>query len=190
MTGVCRMVDRHEPEQLFTQMVCLMKKWTALLLLFSLLVLGGLQETYAQTSIDIGPRLGFDIAGDVEEFFVGADARIGVGSLPVLLNGTFDFYFVDNYDFWQFSANALYEFGVDNQAFTPYAGAGIGISRYSTDFGVGGPEESNSDVGLNVIGGAIFEVGSLRPFTQAQITFGDYDLFTICGGLLFTIGGR
>ena len=166
-----------------------MKTCTTLAVLF---VVIGISTARAQTSFEIGPRVGFDLAGDVEELFLGADARIGVASLPVLLNGTFDYYLVDNYDLWQLSLNALYEFGVDNQAFTPYAGGGLGITRYSFDIDSEfvDLDTSSTDVGLNIIGGAIFELGNLKPFAQAQITFGDFDLFSIAGGLLFSIGGQ
>ena len=85
----------------------------------------------------------------------------------------------ENRDFSQLSFNALYEFGMANVAFSPYVGGGIGISNTS----------NNTDVGLNLIGGATFGFGNLKPFAQAQITFGDIDLFTIGGGLLFSIGG-
>ena len=174
----------------FIKPVRTMKKLTAFVLLFGVLMGFAMQQAQAQTQIDIGPRLGFDIAGDVEEFFIGFDSRFAFPSLPVSLNGSFDYYFDDVFDFWQLSANALYEFGVDNQTFTPYAGAGLGISRVSAGDGLFDAEASETDLGLNVVGGAIFGVGSLKPFAQAQITFGDFDLFTIAGGILFTVGGR
>ena len=174
----------------FIKPVCTMKKLTAFVLLFGMFVGFGMQQAQAQTQIEIGPRLGFDIAGDVEEFFIGFDSRFGLASFPVILNGAFDYYFVDNVDFWQLSANALYEFGIDNQAFTPYAGAGLSITRVSADVGdaLFGADASSTDLGLNAIGGAVFGVGKLKPFVQAQITFGDVDLFTIAGGILFTVG--
>ena len=172
--------------------VSTMKKCTPFVLLFGLCMVLGVSEARAQAQIEIGPRLGFDLVGDVEEFFVGGDGRVDLAGLPVMLNGTFDFYFVDeNLDFWQLSLIALYEFGIANVAFSPYAGAGIGISRASLDLGLGdfgNAEASDTDVGLNVIGGATFGLGNLKPFAQAQITFGDVDLFTIGGGLLFSIG--
>ena len=171
--------------------VSIMKKRLTFVVVFALGLLVGLHEVQAQAQIEIGPRLGFDLAGDVEEFFIGADGRVGLTTLPLVLNGAFDFYFVEeNLDFWQLSFNALYEFGIANAAFDPYVGGGIGISRASLDLGGGlfGDDASDTDVGLNFIGGATFGFGSLKPFAQAQITFGDVDLLTIGGGLLFSIG--
>ena len=166
-----------------------MKKLLSFVLVFGVCVVGGVDEARAQ--IEIGPRLGFDLIGDVEEFFVGVDGRLDLAALPVVLNGAFDIYLVEeNFDFWQLSFNALYEFGVANVAFSPYVGGGIGISRTSLDFNLGdfGNDASDTDIGLNLIGGATFGFGSLKPFAQAQITFGDVDLLTIGGGLLFSIG--
>ncbi len=166
-----------------------MKKLLTFVLMFGVYVVGGLHE--AQAQVEIGPRLGFDLIGDVEEFFIGADARLDLAALPVVLNGAFDIYLVEeNLDFWQLSFNAFYEFGLANVAFSPYVGGGIGISRTSLDFDLGdfGNDASDTDIGLNLIGGATFGFGSLKPFAQAQITFGDVDLLTIGGGLLFSIG--
>ncbi len=155
-----------------------MKKLLTVALVFGICGVVGLHEARAQ--IEIGPRIGFDLIGDVEEFFIGADGRLSLVALPVVLNATFDLYLAEeNHDFSQLSFNALYAFGIVNVAFSPYVGGGIGFSRTSGD----------TDVGLNLIGGATFGFGNLKPFAQAQITFGDVDLFTIGGGLLFSIGG-
>ncbi len=155
-----------------------MKKLLTVALVFGICGVVGLYE--AQAQIEIGPRIGFDLSGDVEEFFIGVDGRLKLLVFPVILNGTFDLYLVEeNRDFSQLSFNVLYEFGMANVAFSPYVGGGIGISNTS----------NNTDVGLNLIGGATFGFGNLKPFAQAQITFGDVDLFTIGGGLLFSIGG-
>jgi len=180
----------------FIKPVGLMKKFAAFVLLFGVFVGFGLEQARAQTQIEIGPRLGFDLAGDVEEFYIGADSRFTVGGLPVILNGVFDWYFLDDTflggtdvdaSFFQLSFNALYEFGLDNASFTPYAGAGIGLNRLSVS--VGNVDDGDTELGVNLIGGATFGFGNLKPFAQAQISFGDVDLFTIAGGLLFSIGG-
>ena len=156
-------------------------------------------EAQAQTQFQLGPRIGIDV-GDVEELFIGADARIDAESLPVTINPTFDFYFTDDpLTFWGLSANALYPFGVDNEAFTPYAGAGLGLYRTSVDdqevdtpFGdVTVEGGSSTDVGLNLLFGAEFAVNrSFVPFVEAQyspvFTEGETtNLFNVKAGLLF-----
>lgn len=160
--------------------------------LFALALLVAPQQAAAQTSVEVGPRIGLDF-GDIEEFFIGAEGRIISDALPVIVSPAFDYYFdgVENFSIFTFDLNALYEFGVDNQAFTPYAGGGLGFIRSSVDavdvpgfgsFGGG----SSTEVGLNLVGGARFETGSLKPFVQAKITVSDATLFGVMGGLLFS----
>ncbi|ACY49567.1 outer membrane protein [Rhodothermus marinus] len=143
-------------------------------------------------TFELGPRVGYDIGGDVEEAFVGVDARLGVMALPIDFQATFDYYFMEeNVTFWQLGLNALLGFG-PGIVFTPYVGAGLGIARTSVSADLGDFGEfsaSDTDTGINLIGGARFGVGPIRPFVQAQVTvLGDVDLVTIAGGLLFKFG--
>lgn len=143
-------------------------------------------EANGQTQISAGPRVGID-AGDIEEPFVGADVRVRLPTSPVTINPTFDFYFTDDpLTFWSLSTNALYRFGTQNQVFTPYSGAGLGLYRRSID-GAG----SSTDLGVNAIFGAEFSVGALRPFLEAQYSpvFSEgstTSLASVKGGLLFS----
>lgn len=154
----------------------------------------------AQTSFKIGPRLGIPV-GDVSDaggdLFLGADARIETEALPVVINPSIDFYFMDDFptgsgsvsqSLFTIDINALYEFGVDNEAFTPYAGGGIGITRYSLDADLRNSNTSDTDIGLNIVGGARFLLGSVEPFAQLNAAFGgDWDRLGITGGLLFSL---
>ena len=166
-----------------------MKNITCFLLLLALA--SGVRTVQAQpVEAEFGPRLGFDIGGDFEEFFIGADGRLSFASLPVLINPAFDFYFIEgDASFFQLSANVLYEFDIPNPMVKPYVGGGIGLARFSVDTDnarlIQNIDATDTDAGLNLIGGATFSAGTLKPFAQAQITFGDFDLFTITGGLLF-----
>lgn len=169
-----------------------------LLTVFAFLLTFGLLATpqaQAQVTFEVGPRLGIDV-GDVEELFIGADARISSAGFPLIINPTFDYYFTDDpLTFWSLSANALYPFVADNAAFTPYAGAGIGLYRSSVDdievFGQTVEGDSVTDIGLNLIFGAQFlNTGPVSPFAEAQYSsvFSDGDtgnLFSIKGGVLF-----
>lgn len=173
-----------------------MRKLTTLSLLLAFVFLLAPQQATAQTEIEIGPHLGLDI-GDMEELFIGAEGRISSPDLPVIINPSFDYYFVSSgiegvdFSFFTIDFNALYEFGVENESFTPYAGGGLGILRSSTSvdggdgFGLSG---SSTEVGINLVGGAVFETESLKPFVQAKINVGsDATLFGLMGGLLFSL---
>ena len=133
----------------------------------------------------VGPRVGLDV-GNIEEPFVGADVRVGLAASRIAINPTFDFYFTEKPPtFWSLSTNALYRFGVDNEAFTPYSGAGLGVYRSSTEGGGG-----STELGLNAVFGAEFRVGSVGPFVEAQYSLvfmegSTTSIFSVKGGLLF-----
>ncbi|QXD14894.1 hypothetical protein GQ464_015970 [Rhodocaloribacter litoris] len=147
-------------------------------------------NSLAQARIELGPRLGIDVGGDIEELFIGADARISVVTLPVLLNPVFDFYFTDDpLTFWQLGLNVLYP--LNAPTIDLYVGGGLGINRTSVDADFGdfrNSSASDTSVGVNLIGGTTFNAGALKPFAQAQISLGDVDLFTLAVGLLFSLG--
>lgn len=154
-------------------------------------------STQAQTGVALGPRLGIPVGdlGDASSVFFGADLRITGESLPVVPNASFDYYMTDsdNVSYMAIDLNALYEFGIDNQAFVPYAGGGIGITRSSFDaVSTGGgvtvsASGSDTDVGLNLVGGARFPVGSVQPFAQLNAVLGGTgQRLGLAGGLLFS----
>ncbi|PSQ65347.1 MAG: hypothetical protein BRD32_04550 [Bacteroidetes bacterium QH_2_64_74] len=136
-----------------------------------------------EVTVKVGPRVGLD-AGDIGEPFVGADVRVGLPTSRIAINPTFDFYFTEEPPtFWSLSTNALYRFGVDNEAFTPYSGAGLGVYRSQ---GGGG----STELGLNAVFGAEFRVGSVGPFVEAQYSpvfmeGSTTSIFSVKGGLLF-----
>lgn len=159
----------------------------------------------------VGPRATIalnDLSDVGADFAIGADARYDLSEnvdAPIQLSGAFDYYFADDQQvtasesvsqtIFTVDLNAHYMFPVEG-SFSPYAGAGIGITSSSTDevevntplgtrtFG----GDSSSDTGLNIVGGAEFEAGSLRPFVEGQFTVGgDLSRFGITGGLLFSL---
>jgi hypothetical protein len=176
--------------------------WTLILLAF--LVLPTVAQ--AQTSVAVGPKAGIGL-GDVEDPFIGADVRIGLGDVPVHINPFFNFYFApENTTFWEAGAHALVDFEVENSVIVPYAGAGAQIFNSSyennnigntggTGFGFDIETESSSttDIGLSGVGGAEFNLDSgIRPFVQGElgIIFSEGDSGTLFGlsvGVLFDL---
>ncbi len=161
-------------------------------------------SAYAQFSV--GPRLGYDI--EAEAAFLGAEGRFGlpVGSLPLQLQVGADYFFLSDGGYFgvtdevdvssrliSLDVNVLYPFGVDNQSFTPYAGVGLAVvnSSYEVSAGPLSVDEGNTDLGINLVGGAVFGTGALRPFAQARLKLGgDANLTSIMGGILFRFGGQ
>lgn len=140
------------------------------------------------TTVRVGPRIGLPVGdlSDATNLFFGADLRVSLGDLPVAANGSFDYYLTDadGLTVYTIDLNALYEFQTGNATFVPYAGGGLGITQVSVDTQFG--SASDSDVGLNLVGGARFPVGSVEPFAQLNATLGgDNQRVGITGGLLF-----
>lgn len=190
-----------------------MTKRFLLSVLFALLLLAAPSPTQAQTTFELGPRVGYEV-DQLEEVSLGADLRVSTVQLPFQLNGTFDYYFasddfdIDDFDegdereeaftgaenVFRFTANGLYQFGFDNQVFTPYAGPGLSVTRISySDESVDFFEDdaNTTELGLNVVGGAEFRLGNLRPFVQAEfVVSGNAEPAQVTGGLLFNVGGN
>lgn len=155
---------------------------------------------FAQTEIELGPRVGYEL-DTYESFLIGADVRIATPSLPVRINPTLDYFFVDD-DYsggasgvdvsvtvFQLGVNALYDLPLPELSFMPYVGAGIALTRATVELdvaGVGSGENSDTEAGINLIGGLTFPTNNLKPFVQVQVTIGDPDLFSLVGGLLFS----
>lgn len=139
----------------------------------------------------IGPRITLDV-GDISDaydgtFAVGADARYRRSDFPVGGNAALDFYFAaDNVTVYTIDLNVTYPIETE-ASFSPYVGAGLGYTNVSVDTNTQFGSFSGSDTGLNLVGGAEFEVGQLQPFVQGQVTLGDLTRVGITGGLLFAL---
>lgn len=183
-----------------------MKKLVSLFALLFVLTLG-VQEASAQFSLGVRGGYNLDAFNDngLEEgaYTLGGEARFRLGSLPLIINPGAEYTFtsLDGVSAMQFDANVLYPFGIDNSVFTPYVGAGLGVTRVSTDTDLGlfQIEDSQTDLGLNIIGGAAFGFGAIRPFAQARITLGEHLAYinedgeggagyALQAGILFNLG--
>lgn len=142
--------------------------------LLSAFLLWSASDASAQHSLGI--NAGYNI--DAEEFFMGGQARFAPAALPVLLNPSIETYFLD-FTWLQIDLNALYPFDTRNTTFTPYAGAGLGITYVKPDGGDG-----DTDAGLNFIFGAEWGMNRLRPFTEARIVVDREVGVGLRGGLL------
>lgn len=167
----------------------------------ALILLAGADPTTsrAQTGLKLGPRIGLPF-GDVSDIggnlYFGAEARVGLGSLPapVTLNPFFDFYLTDDFagsslSVFAVDLNGLYEFSIEDAPAVPYAGGGIAITRISVDVQTQGPiavDPSSTEVGLNLVGGARFPLGSVEPFAEFNFAAGA-ERIGLTGGLLFSL---
>lgn len=190
-----------------------MKYLANIRILCLLLAIGLVRAMPADGQISLGARAGYNLdafsdnGAEEGAFMLGGEARLGLQELPIVLNPGVDYYLngVDNTSVMQFDANVLYPISHNNVNFVPYVGAGLAVTRVTFDPNTGligsllVDKSSETDVGANVIGGATFGLGAIRPFAQARITIGDHLAFmnrngdggpgySLMGGLLFTIG--
>lgn len=142
----------------------------------------------AQSPWDVGPLLGVNL--DNDELLIGAVARIQAGSAPITLNPGFELYpGIDdvgslNRFLWVLNLDIQYQ--LEAESVEPYVGGGLSWQRLSTE-GL----DAQSDVGLNVKGGLMFnQAGMGRPYLEAVLNFADGDEALIFkAGYLFTVGG-
>lgn len=128
----------------------------------------------------------------------GSDIDLGIGGrvripLPqvyqgVGLDGSFDYFFPGgNLTFWEINADGNYTFPVKNSSIEPYVGAGINYAHVSADCGGLDIDCSDSNAGLNVLGGARFGVEGKHwtPFAEARGELRSGGKFVVTGGILF-----
>ncbi len=159
----------------------------ALLLAGASLFLLGPAATQAQTSI--GGQVSW---ADDADIGLGARAFLPIPALHPQLAfvPSFDVFFPgSDLSYWELNANIHYTFVTDNSNLSPYVGAGLNFARASARVGPVG-RVSESEVGVNVLGGLRFPMGGFSPFVEARVELGGGEQFVLAGGLLFRVGGR
>ena len=152
-----------------------MKK--VLLLAGAVMLLALPTQSYAQFGVQAS-------WGSDSDFGLGARAALAVPSVhrgfEAILSA--DYFFIDCDDCSYIEINANGALNLASESLNPYVGAGLNIARGAVgDF-------SNTEVGLNLLGGLKFPGASMTPFAEARLTVGGGEQFVITGGILF--GGR
>ena len=152
-----------------------------LLIAAAMFCLAGAPSAMAQ-GFRWGPEL--SLATDTD-FGLGARVEFDFNNSPLTVIGSFDYYFPDGpVDYWEINGNLIYNFDLSSApSVTPYAGGGLNIAHASVDTEFG--SASDTDPGLNLLGGARFDAGSLTPFVEMKFTIEGGDQFVVTGGLLF-----
>lgn len=119
-----------------------------------------------------GAYAGFDVSAG--QPFAGLQGRLSPHEAAVQVVPSIEKAVLSESRRWQFNADAVYRFGAGGGALAPYAGAGLCM--------VGAADEEGKKLGVNVIGGASFALGSLRAFAQARLTVAGGVHFSLTGG--------
>lgn len=131
--------------------------------------------------------------GDDVDFGLGGRAAFDlVPASSLELIGSFDYFFPDepagmDIDYWELNGNLAYAFNVAGApGFAPYVGAGLNVAHGSASFEAD-PDLSSSDTeaGLNLLGGARFGRSSVKPYAELRFELGGGEQVVLTGGLLF-----
>lgn len=163
-----------------------MRKLFAGTMLFALLALSAPD---ARAQVDLGPQV--SVAENVD---VGIGLNVGLPLSTLNENlefsGNFTFYFPDGIDYWEIDGNIRYLFPLEgNSSLVPFVMAGLGIGHYS--WGDDVPDRvdnSNTELGLRLGGGAKFPMERMTPFVDLGLAIGDLPDFTLRGGFTFPLG--
>ena len=123
------------------------------------------------------------------EVSLGTDTDLGLcargefdfsGSAMTIIS-SFYYYFPDgSVDYWEINWNLNYNFNIPSApTVTPYSGGGLNIGHASAE------GYSDTDPGLNLLGGARFDAGSIMPFAEVKFTIEGVEQFVVTGGILF-----
>jgi opacity protein-like surface antigen len=146
----------------------------------------------AHAQVRFGANLSW---ADDADLGIGARVGFGIGSVsrrqPIEGVVSFDYFFPDDagtgadVTYWEINANGIYKFAASGGSLAPYIGAGLNYARGSVAIsGIGSGSES--DVGLNLLGGIRFNTSrSLQPFAEARIELGGGEQLVLAGGFLF-----
>lgn len=132
---------------------------------------GGQFNAAEDTDLGLGPRLAWDVT------------QLGA---PLQVITTFDVFFPDgDVDYWELNGNLVYKFALeDTPKLVPYAGGGLNIAHVDRDGGPGVSAGSDTDVGVNFLGGAEFPLGGFAPFVELRVEAGGGEQLVFSAGIL------
>ena len=121
----------------------------------------------------IGPRLGVSI--DPDQFAFGGQVKVGPYSSDIFLVPNIEVGLGDDLTIIQFNFDVDYYIPVSNTSLAPYVGAGLGVAVIDFDNDRFGRTDSNTEAGLNILGGLQFANSSRNSsfFTEMRIGIGD-----------------
>ncbi len=106
-------------------------------------------------------------SGPIDDAFLGAGIRIGMGGLGFTPNA--EYVFTDNVTTYSFNADATFPI-VPLGVASIYGGGGVGFLTVDPDNG-----ESNTETVINVLAGANLSALPMKPYGQVKHVFVDGD---------------
>lgn len=170
------------------------------------MILGICGLAAASTNLSQAAEVGGVVAWhDDFDMGVGARAVFPVEAINERVSGSgeFLFFFPDDgggsvdVTYWEINANMLYDFPLPSSPISPYLGGGLNVARASVSIDVPAnpfitdTSVSETDIGLNLLGGASFENNSsVSPFVEGRIELGGGEGFVLSFGATMSFGGN
>lgn len=157
------------------------------LLTFGCLILGIIFFSNSNALAQEGQfKVGGGLAYGLEAEAIGVQAK-GVYGFTDEIDGAVDFiiFFPDMIDWWELNVNAHYNF-LAEEGTRVYGLGGLNYTTLSFDAG-GFGSFSQSEVGLNIGGGAEFDVDFASLYTEAKFVISNADQLSLAAGLRFPI---
>lgn len=120
---------------------------------------------------------------DVGEPFIGLELNTQVRP-DIWFNPNFEYVLVDDGDLVTLNFDFHYDFDVPAPLMV-WAGLGPAVVFSDLERGRRGEDDSETDFGLNLLGGVGWQVNSLLPYVQAKALVSDEKEFVIAVGLRF-----
>lgn len=173
-------------------------KRTSWMLAAAMVFLFVAQPANAQTSVSFGPQLAW---GDGSDLGIGARAEFGLGETFGLTESPFTdlygsatatYFFCGSgfgpansgtdCSYVELNGNGVIPFEIDAEV-TPFAGAGLHLGR--TSIRQEGTRFSNTEIGLNFLGGLQFPLGAYSGFVEGKFGIVGVDQFVLSTGIMF-----
>jgi hypothetical protein len=128
----------------------------------------------------LGAQLSY---GDKEDFGLVARVEVPIRNFGQGLRGigSLDLFFPERGNYFELNGNIAYGFSIEgNNSLFPYVGSGLSLAHMS-----GGNNNSDTDLGLNLLAGTAFAAEHLRPFVEARFEVGGGEQLVFTAGVLF-----
>jgi hypothetical protein len=131
---------------------------------------GGEVDWATDTDVGVGARAVWTTLGET----VGLKGLEGIASFDIFFPG-------NSINFWEINADVAYPFNIPTAPkISPYFGGGLNVAHSSVT-GFGG----TTDVGVNLLGGTKFRLGTLSAFGEGRLELHSGSQFVLTFGLLF-----
>lgn len=141
----------------------------------------------AKTSTMVGG--GFAYGSDIKKLAIQAGAIFDIDA-PVNIAPDFKYYFTDQYiTFWELNVNVHYDL-TKNKGTNFYLLGGLNYAVQSVDFNTGfagSGSVSNSEIGLNIGGGAKFDLSGFYLVPEIKYVLSNYNQLVIGVSAMFPI---